>query len=139
VKQDCHRAATLPFSPVCAGICTPVCFRINFRKHSDNVGDARGPAKLPQSKRKSLSTYRRRMKRRGVVRLEVNVRKEDAPLVRGMVKALSDPEREAEVRSLLREGLGVTKPTGLKALLAAAPLEGIDLARDRRAGRDVEL
>jgi hypothetical protein len=79
------------------------------------------------------------MKRRGVVRLEVNVHKDDAPLVRGVVKALSDPEREAEVRALLRERFGAGKPTGLKALLASAPLDGIDLTRERDFGRNLDL
>lgn len=89
------------------------------------------------SRRKALSTHRRRLKRQGVVRLEVNVRKDDAPLVRGVVEALGDPEREAEARALLRERF--VKPTGFKALLAAAPLEGIDLTRGRDSGRDFEL
>jgi hypothetical protein len=88
--------------------------------------------------RKSLSEYRRRLKRRGVVRLEVHVRKDDAPLVRGVVTALSDPSRESETRSLLREHFGASKATGLKALLVSAPLEGIDLSRERDFGRDVE-
>ncbi len=94
---------------------------------------------MPHSKRKPLTAYRRRLKRQGVIRLEVNVRKDDAPLVRGVVKALGDPEREAEARALLRERFGAAKPTGLKALLAAAPLEGIDLTRQKDTGRDVEL
>ena len=88
--------------------------------------------------RKSLSEYRRRLKQRGVVRLEVHVRKDDAPLVRGVVTALSDPSRESETRSLLREHFGASKATGLKALLVSAPLEGIDLSRERDFGRDVE-
>ena len=94
---------------------------------------------MARSKRQTLTAHRRRLKRRGVVRLEVNVRKDDAPLVRGVVKALDDPEREAEARLLLRERFGVAKPTGFKALLAAAPLEGIDLTRERDAGRNIEL
>jgi hypothetical protein len=49
---------------------------------------------MPNSRRKALTTYRRRLKRRGVVRLEVHVRKDDAALVRGVVTALADPERE---------------------------------------------
>jgi len=91
------------------------------------------------SRKKALSTHRRRLKRQGVVRLEVNVRKDDAPLVRGVVKALSDPEREAEARALLRERFGMVRPAGFKALLAAAPLEGIELTRSRDLGRDFEL
>ncbi|HEY1365182.1 MAG TPA: hypothetical protein VGF60_23260 [Xanthobacteraceae bacterium] len=39
----------------------------------------------------------------------------------------------------LRERLTAGRRRGLKALLAAAPLGGIDLARQRDLGRDVEL
>jgi hypothetical protein len=91
------------------------------------------------SKKKPLSEFRQRLKRRGVVRLEVHVRKDDAALVRGVVTALSDPSRESETRSLLREHFGTSKATGLKALLISAPLEGIDLSRKRDFGRDIEL
>jgi hypothetical protein len=94
---------------------------------------------MSRPKKQALSAYRRRLKRQGVVRLEVSVRKDDAPLVRGVVKALGDPEREAEARVLLRERFGTAKLTGFKALLAAAPLEGIDLTRERDTGRDIEL
>ena len=94
---------------------------------------------MPSTKRQSLSAYRRRLKRRGVVRLEVSVSKGDVPLLRGVVKALGDPEREAEARALLRKKFGAASAAGLKALLAAAPLEGIDLSRERHTGRHVEL
>jgi hypothetical protein len=93
---------------------------------------------MPIRQKKSLSEYRRRLKRRGVVRLEVHVRKEDAPLVRSVVTALSDPSRESETRAMLRERFGGRKVTGLKALLVSAPLEGIDLSRQRDFGRDVK-
>ncbi len=92
-----------------------------------------------RQKKKSLSEFRQRLKRRGVVRLEVHVRKDDAALVRGVVTALSDPSRESETRSLLREHFGASKATGLKALLVSAPLEDIDLSRNRDFGRDVKL
>ncbi|HEY2137390.1 MAG TPA: hypothetical protein VGH49_15970 [Xanthobacteraceae bacterium] len=94
---------------------------------------------MPAVRKKALSTYRRQLKKRGVVRLEVHVRKADASLVRGVVKALEDPEREVETRALLRERFGAGKAKGLKALLASAPLEGIDLGRARDFGRDVDL
>jgi hypothetical protein len=55
------------------------------------------------------------------------------------VKALNDPGQRSEVRALLRDRFATGSTTGLKALLAAAPLEGIDLERDRDFGRDVEL
>ena len=93
------------------------------------------PKPTPQSK--PIATYRRRLKRRGVIRVEVHVTKTDAPLIRGVAQALSDPDRQAAVRTLLRERFGAKK--GLKALLATAPMEGIDLNRDRDLGRDVAL
>jgi hypothetical protein len=94
---------------------------------------------MPISQKKALANYRRRLKRRGMVRFEVHVRRGDAALVRGVVNALGDPERENEARTLLRERFGSGAATGLKALLACAPLEGIDLSRDRDFGRDISL
>ena len=94
---------------------------------------------MPQSTRKSLSAHRRRLKQRGVVRVEVHVRKNDAALVRGVARALSDPALETETRVLLRERFGAAKAKGLKELLASAPLEGVDLTRKRDVGRKVEL
>jgi hypothetical protein len=88
---------------------------------------------------KKLSAYRRRLKRQGIVRVEMAVRKDDADLVRGVVRALNDPDQRPEVRNLLKERLGQARSKGLKALLAAAPLEGIDLTRDRDFGRDVDV
>ena len=92
-----------------------------------------------RQKKKSLAQFRQRLKRLGVVRLEVHVRKEDAALVRGIVTALADPNRQFETRALLREHFGASKASGLKALLVSAPLEGIDLSRPCDFGRDVEL
>ena len=94
---------------------------------------------MTSRKRTPLSSYRQRLKRRGVIRLEVHVRKDDAALVRGVMKALADPERGGEARALLREHFGAGKAEGLKALLASAPLGGIDLGRDRDSARDVRL
>jgi hypothetical protein len=74
-----------------------------------------------------------------VVRLEVQVRKDDASLVRDVAAALADPLRRSEARALLQARFGDAKPSGLKALLASAPLEGIDLLRQRDLDRDVDL
>jgi hypothetical protein len=102
-------------------------------------GNSYGATTMASTQRKALSTYRRRLKRRGVVRLEVHVHKDDAALLRGVAKALADPERGGKARALLREHFWAGKAEGLKALLASAPLEGIDLSRDRDFGRDVRL
>ena len=94
---------------------------------------------MSQSKLKSLSAYRRRLKQRGVVRVEVHVHKTDAALVRGVARALCDPTFEIEARALLRGRFAAVKAKGLKELLASAPLEGIDLTRKRDFGRKIRL
>ena len=72
-------------------------------------------------------------------RLEVNVRKRDATLIRNVAKALASPEQEHAARALLRGHFGGRPAVGLKALLAGAPFEGVDLRRERDFGRDVDL
>lgn len=94
---------------------------------------------MSRSQKSSLSAYRHRQKRQGIVRLEVHVRKDDAALIRRVANALSDPAREVDARALLRERFGAVKGKSLKALLTSAPLEGIDLTRRRDLGRDIKL
>ncbi len=92
------------------------------------------------SKPKSpVANHRERMERQGLVRVEVKVSKEDASLVRRIASALSDPSRQAEARLLLRQRFAEPPKVSLKALLASAPLDGIDLDRIRDFGRDVVL
>lgn len=86
-----------------------------------------------------LVTHRARMERQGFVRVEVNVLKEDASLVRRVASALSDPSRQAEARRLLQQRFVESPCVSLKALLASAPLDGIDLDRSPDPGRDVDL
>ncbi len=87
----------------------------------------------------ALTNHRARMERRGFVRVEVNVRREDASLVRRVVAALADPARHAETLMFLQQRFVEPSKVGLKALLASAPLDGIDLDRSRDLGRDVDL
>jgi hypothetical protein len=89
--------------------------------------------------RSSLAKHRARKAGQGFVRVEINVRKEDAGLVRQVAAALSDPARQTAARALLRRRFAEPAGVSLKALLASAPLEGIDLERARDLGRDVDL
>ena len=75
-------------------------------------------------------------RRQGFVRVGIQVRKEDATLVRDVATVLSDPRRGTGTRAVLREGIPTPGAGGFKELLASAPLEGIDLERPRDAGRD---
>ncbi len=89
--------------------------------------------------RSSVAMHRARKQSQGFVRVEVNVRREDADLVRRVASALSDPMRQAEARELLQQRFAEPPKVSLKALLASAPLDGIDLDRRRDLGRDVDL
>lgn len=57
-----------------------------------------------------LVRHRAQKARLGFVRVEVNVRKEDAGLVRDVAAALSDPARQAAARLLLRERFAEPPP-----------------------------
>ena len=94
---------------------------------------------MAKAQRRAVRNFRRRIEQKGMARLEVRVRKDDIPLVRDVVRALSNPEQEQDARALLREHFRTATPKGLKALLAAAPLEGVDLTRGRDLGRNVDL
>ena len=84
-------------------------------------------------------SYRERLKRDGLVRCEVTVRRGDVDLVRTVAAALRDPEREVDARATLRQRFGAASARGFKALLAACPLDDVDLVRTRDVARDVEL
>jgi hypothetical protein len=87
----------------------------------------------------AVTVHRERRKRQGFVRVEVQVRQQDVPLLRSIAGALADPARAAVARALLRERFAPAQAKSLKALLAEAPLEGIDLDRSDDRGREVEL
>ncbi|MSP75129.1 MAG: hypothetical protein EXR12_03240 [Rhodospirillaceae bacterium] len=94
---------------------------------------------MPKPQRSALTKFRARQKRQGVVRVEVQVRREDAALVRRIAHTLLDPARGIEARALLKQQFNEPSIKGLKALLAAAPFDGIDLERIRDTGRKVDL
>ena len=91
------------------------------------------------TRKAALIAHRQRLRSRGLQRLEVQVQGDDAPLVRAIAAALADPARAAETRALLRGCFAPAPAQSLKALLASAPLEGIELERSHDIGRAVEL
>ncbi len=97
--------------------------------------------KLPEMGNAMANTYpspvtQWRRPRQGFVRVEIQVRKEDAALLRDIGTALVGPERETETRTILRERIAGPCAGAFKALLASAPLEGIDFEGPRDVGRD---
>ncbi len=92
------------------------------------------------AQKKAVQNHRQRLKERGWIRLEVQAPKTDRALIRKIASLLrGDPERAGEIRARLLELVGEEPKPSLKALLASAPLEGIDLTRQRDPGREVEL
>jgi DNA-directed RNA polymerase beta subunit len=94
---------------------------------------------MPTSPASHLASHRQRLKERGIVRVEVRVRKDDEALVKRVVAALNDPEKQEAARSALKRALAPAPAVDLKALLASVSLEGLDLRRDKDLPRDVDL
>lgn len=96
---------------------------------------------MTTTQRRAVESHRKRLKQRGLVRVEVQAKESDAPLIRQIAKVLrDDPSRAAKARVVLRQVVGTRfEGLSLKQLLAAAPLEGIDLSRPRDLSRDVDL
>ena len=94
---------------------------------------------MPKAKLSPVARHRKRLRQSGAVRLEVKVRKEEVELVRSVARALADPARREDTQRLLRRRVQRQGSLGLKALLAAAPLEGIDLERSGDQGREIDL
>ena len=95
---------------------------------------------MSTAQKKAIRNHRRRLRNQGLIRIEVQASEADARLVRSLARALrEDPEKAAILRRQLRETIGMGEAEGLKALLAAAPLEGIEISRSRDRGRYVKL
>ncbi|RJF89439.1 hypothetical protein D3874_22730 [Oleomonas cavernae] len=94
---------------------------------------------MPGIEKNALAAHRRRLKLKGIARVELRVPAGDAPLLRGVADALCDPARGGLAREILRSHFGLGARPGLKALLASAPLDGVELERDPAPARDVEF
>ena len=97
------------------------------------------PAKSGLNPGSAVSEHRRRLRERGLLRIELQARGEDASLLRAVAAALADPQRAAEARATLRARFAPPPDRSLKELLAAAPLDGVDLDRSRDTGRAIDL
>ena len=90
--------------------------------------------------KKAVAEHRKRLKRRGLVRIEVRAPKEDAVLLRDIAGALADPARAAQTRQVLRKHFPPYAGMSFKELLAAAPLDlELDFDRGGDTGREIEF
>ena len=94
---------------------------------------------MPSTQKIAVDKHRR-LREQGLSRLEVVVPESDRSLLKEVARKLRGAHEEADAtrRQLVRMARGEPE-TGLKALLASAPLDGIDLDRDRDPRREVDL
>ena len=86
----------------------------------------------------TTARHSRKSTGQGWIRLEV-ARESDRPLLREVARKLRDPSGAVDLRAGLQTLLGNRSKLSKKAVLAAAPLEGIDLTRDPDPGRDIDF
>jgi hypothetical protein len=65
--------------------------------------ESRKGTPVAYTRQNTQADYRRRLKERGITRLELHVRKSDIALMRAIVAALGDRKRSGSARALLRE------------------------------------
>lgn len=93
---------------------------------------------MATAQERALRMHRRRLRERGLKRVELLAGESDASLLRELARILrSDNEKAERVRRQLAE-LATEQPAGLKALLSAAPLDGVRITRSADRGRSVE-
>ncbi|MBL8675578.1 MAG: hypothetical protein JNL07_11865, partial [Rhodospirillales bacterium] len=63
----------------------------------------------------AVRAHRRRLKSRGMARVELNVDRRDVALVRDVATALADPARRDAARSVLARNFGAPAAPSLKA------------------------
>jgi hypothetical protein len=94
---------------------------------------------MASSVSKHVAEHRKRLKQRGLVRIEVQAPKEDAGLLRDIAGALADPARAVQTRRLLHEHFNPYAGMGPKELLAAAPLDlELDFERPVDPPREID-
>lgn len=99
---------------------------------------------MAKSTRKAVTDHRRRLKRKGLERVEVQVSASDAPLIRAVARRLREETPDSELlRGQLRAATGdmPTMAEFLKAITCDVPDDAFDslLQRDRRPSRPVDL
>ncbi len=94
---------------------------------------------MGKSRKKAVRDHRRRPRKQGFKRVEVEATESDAALIRRLAKVLrcggeiADEARQRLTKMVAAKGLG------LKDLLASAPMDGICITRSRDPGRSADV
>ncbi len=90
--------------------------------------------------KKAVARHRKRRRRQGVVRVEVQVPKEDVARVRALSAVLRDPARAPTARTEIQRIVGpTTTALSFKELLASVPLGDLEIERIRDFPREIDL
>ena len=90
-------------------------------------------------KSSALQQFRARQKREGMARVELQVRREDAVLMRHIARDMTDPDRAAATRQALQACINRNAPASLKDHLLLPAIGELDLVRSADTGRAVDL
>ena len=90
-------------------------------------------------KASALQQFRARLKRDGMARVELQVRREDAVLMRHIARDLADPDRSVATRQALLACINRNAPASLKEHLLLPAIGELDLVRSADTGRAVDL
>lgn len=94
---------------------------------------------MPKAGQAAVDRYRARKRTQGLVRVELQVSRDDVVLLRRVAKALADPATSAESRRALVEHFAEPIIPDAKELLLHAPFGDLEFDRPRDLGRPVDL
>lgn len=95
---------------------------------------------MRDAQKRAVRNYRKRLSKKGMVRVEMVIAEAHVQLLRDMASLLNERAHEKDICAFMKHAVEVarTRPS-FKAFLASAPLEDIDFSRDVDSGRDVIL
>lgn len=95
---------------------------------------------MSAAQRKALDRHRARQAKRGLCRVEVTLPEGDKSAIRQLAALLRAGDTRAErLRLTLEQVLNDSRPASFAELLESAPLEDVELHRNRELPRDIEL
>jgi len=92
---------------------------------------------MAAARKTPVNRFGKRLRQKRMVRVEIHVQTHDVLLVKSVARALGNPKMAAAARAILKARFTRPAQAGLKALLASAPLEDVDLERPRGMGHDM--
>ena len=95
---------------------------------------------MSPSQKKAVERHRKRQSEKGIVRLEINIPESDRKLLRATAAQLRAGGPNADqIRTVLESSLTGNELVDFKQFLELAPMEDIDLERNKDTNREMEF